>query len=117
MDPTQTLASIMLTYYWCINIGAFLQVATSYAAKYVGYALAFGIPGIIYMIMPLALWWVGKRLIKIPPLGSVTADAFRVIGTLWKKGGVMGALRGGDRFWDAGQSKASATSASSNLEN
>ena len=37
----------------CINIGAFMALGTAYAARLQGFWLAFLIPGIVYILMPI----------------------------------------------------------------
>jgi POT family proton-dependent oligopeptide transporter len=72
-------------FYWAINIGSLLQLATTYSEKDVGYWLAYLIPLIIYMLCPLALWFVASKLILYPPQGTVILDAGRVLGIAIKK--------------------------------
>lgn len=99
IDPQTTVSSYLNTFYLCINIGALFQLATQYAAYDVGFWLAFLLPGILYMIMPLVLVWASKRLVKLPPSGSVIPDTFRVIGMCLKGAGLRGLFKGGDAFW------------------
>ena len=40
-------------FYWSINIGAFFMLSTSYAARRVGFWLAFFIPMVLYIIIPI----------------------------------------------------------------
>jgi hypothetical protein len=49
VDPEVTVGQYMLIFYWCINIGAFFQLATTYAEHDIGFWLAYLLPGIIYM--------------------------------------------------------------------
>lgn len=100
IDPQFTVSNYLNTFYLCINIGALFQLATQYAAHDIGFWLAFLLPGILYMIMPLVLVWANKRLVKLPPSGSVIPDTFRVIGMCIKKGGILGWLKGGKEFWE-----------------
>ncbi|KAL7409979.1 PTR2-domain-containing protein [Mrakia frigida] len=104
VDPGITIQSMLLVYYWSVNIGAFTQIATSYAEKLVGFWLAWLIPGIIYMIMPLCLWYVRHRLIFIPPQGSVVLDALKVIKTVFSGAGMKRLFARGadakDNFWN-----------------
>jgi POT family proton-dependent oligopeptide transporter len=48
VDPEMTIQRISLWFYWSINMGAFFGVPTAYAARNVGFWLAFLIPGMCY---------------------------------------------------------------------
>ena len=98
IDPEVTIQRVLLIFYAFINIGAFFAIATTYAEKYLGFWIAFLLPGIVYFLLPILLLWMHKRLIKKPPLGSELTQFFKIIGTairqnkgrLWGKG-----------FWNA----------------
>lgn len=77
-DPEMTVQRIMLIFYAAINIGAFFAIATTYAEKYVGYWLAFLLPGIVYFLLPVLLAIMYKRTIKKPPQGSVLTRFFKI---------------------------------------
>ena len=81
---------MLQNFYWAINVGSLLQLATTYCEKDVGFWLAYLVPGIIYMLVPVALALVYKKLTLLPPQGSVVLDACRVSGIAIKK-----------RSWDA----------------
>ncbi|KAG6845295.1 hypothetical protein H0H93_016132, partial [Arthromyces matolae] len=91
----------MLLYYWAINIGAFIKIGTSYAEKRIGFWLAFLVPLIIYLIMPIVLAIIRNKVIKLPPQGSVVADTFKVGQVLISRGGIVKAWKGGDDFWNS----------------
>jgi dipeptide/tripeptide permease len=55
VDPEATSERTMLWFYLLINIGGFMQTATSYAEKYVGWWLAFILPLFLYIPLPLLL--------------------------------------------------------------
>ncbi|KAG6830565.1 hypothetical protein H0H92_016016 [Tricholoma furcatifolium] len=101
LDPGVTTQNVMLIYYWCINIGAFMKVATTYAEKRVGFWLAYLIPLIIYLLMPAVLLVTRNSLIKLPPQGSVVADTFKVGRVLLSRASLKQAWKGGDDFWNA----------------
>ena len=100
LDPTSTVNYYLLCFYWCINIGAFFAVATTYSARLVGFWLAFLLPGVIYMLMPLVLLFANKRLYKAPPQGSVLVEVGKVTRYLLKDGGWGRMWRGGENFWN-----------------
>lgn len=97
-DPEHSTERVMLWFYLLINIGAFMSVATSYSAKYVGWWLAFVIPLILYLPLPFLLLWLKKRLIMHKPGGSDLPNVFRVIGHCLSNGGVFRIGRKG--WWD-----------------
>ncbi|KAE8447034.1 hypothetical protein EG329_011169 [Mollisiaceae sp. DMI_Dod_QoI] len=108
IDPEATSESVMLWFYLLINIGAFFGVATAYLAKYVGFWASYLLPGIIYFMLPILLFFVNKRLIKITPGGSALADFIGVIFLALKKNGFKGFGRKG--FWDKAKPSALAAS-------
>lgn len=84
----------MLIFYALINIGAFFAIATTYSEKYVGYWLAYLLPGILYFMLPLLLLFLNKRIIKFEPDGTVLNNVVKIAvvafkeskGQVWKKG-------------------------------
>lgn len=94
VDPEVTIQRIMLFFYASVNVGAFFQIATSYSEKYVGYWLAYLLPGILYFILPLLLLFLNTRLKKKPPGGSALQNVLKIAavaikeskGQFWKKG-------------------------------
>ncbi|KAK3939190.1 general substrate transporter [Diplogelasinospora grovesii] len=97
-DPESTTERVMLWFYLMINIGGFMGVATAYAEKYVGWWLAFLIPLLLYIPLPLLLWFLHKRLILHPPGGSDLPNVFRVLGICFRRGGFRKIGRHG--FWE-----------------
>ncbi|RXK39848.1 hypothetical protein M231_02905 [Tremella mesenterica] len=100
LDPQATAERYMLIFYGCINIGAFFTIATSYTERYVGFWLTFLLPGLIYLLMPIILYYCNKRLYKAPPQGSVVLEAFKVFKVLLSDGGWKRMWKGGDNFWN-----------------
>ncbi|KAL4901070.1 hypothetical protein BDW74DRAFT_160693 [Aspergillus multicolor] len=99
VDPEATAERAMLWFYLLINIGGFMQTATSYAEKYVGWWLAFILPLFLYIPLPLMLIWLRKRLVLFPPGGSDLANVCRVLKICLSRGGIFRIGRHG--FWDA----------------
>ncbi|KAG7285611.1 hypothetical protein NEMBOFW57_010240 [Staphylotrichum longicolle] len=97
-DPEATTERVMLWFYLMINIGGFMAVATAYSEKYIGWWLAFLIPLILYLPLPLLLWFLHKRVILHPPGGSDLPNVFRILGICFRRGGVKKIGRHG--FWD-----------------
>ncbi|CCH42577.1 putative membrane protein [Wickerhamomyces ciferrii] len=76
----QTLERMTLVFYWSINIGAFMSLATAYCAKLVGFWLAYLIPGVVYFIMVPVLLALAPKLRKEKPNGiSIIEESFKVI--------------------------------------
>lgn len=98
-DPEHSAERAMLWFYLLINIGGFMSTATSYSAKYVGWWLAFLLPLILYIPLPLLLVWLKPRLILHKPKGSEYPNFFRVIGRCLAGGGIFRIGRKG--WWDA----------------
>jgi hypothetical protein len=80
-----------------VNIGAFLAVATAYLAKDVGYWAAYSVPGLLYFMLPILLFIVNKRLVKLDPGGSALGDFIQVNFLALKKAGIRGIGRKG--YW------------------
>ncbi|KXT05811.1 hypothetical protein AC578_1096 [Pseudocercospora eumusae] len=97
VDPEVTVQKTMLVFYGFINIGAFFMIATSYSAKYVGFWLAYLLPGIVYFLLPVLLWFLYPRLQKYPPDGSALTKTFRIIGAAFKRSN--GKFWKHDTFW------------------
>lgn len=76
------------------------QIATQYCERIIGFWLAYLLPGLVYLPVPILLWWAHPRLVKIKPQGSVLPDFFRVFGVCLKNGGWVHLGSGGDKFWD-----------------
>ncbi|KAL4789050.1 POT family-domain-containing protein [Aspergillus venezuelensis] len=99
VDPEATAERAMLWFYLLINIGGFMQVATSYTEKYVGWWLSFLLPLILYLPLPALLFWLRKRLVLHPPGGSDLPNVCRVLKICLSGKGILRIGRHG--FWDA----------------
>ena len=87
----------MLIFYGLVNVGAFFAIATTYAEKYVGYWLAFLLPGILYFLLPILLIIFYKETVKLPPSKGAYDKAFAIIWIAIKKNGWRVGRKG---FWD-----------------
>ncbi|WVQ96248.1 hypothetical protein IAU59_003352 [Kwoniella sp. CBS 9459] len=77
VDREASIQKIMSAYYGSINIGAFIAITSTFAEKYVGFWLAFLIPGVIFMVMPFLLRLVYPYLVPSPaPSSSALIDAY-----------------------------------------
>lgn len=85
MDRAKTLERMTLVFYWAINIGAFFQVATSYCARRVGFWLAFFVPIIMYLFLPIILLFLQNKLVREKPEGSVLTNAWRVFRVTFRR--------------------------------
>ncbi|GMG32136.1 unnamed protein product [Aspergillus oryzae] len=93
VDPEVTTERAMLWFYLLINIGGFMQVATSYAEKYVGWWLAFILPLFLYLPLP-ALLVCPDRMVDTSP--ATNTNCLLVLAA---RGGIFRIGRHG--FWDA----------------
>lgn len=98
VDPETTIQRIMLIFYGLINVGAFFSIATEYSEKYIGYWLAYLIPGILYLLLPALLLFYYKRTIKLPPSRTAYDEVYTIIWIALKKNGLRIFQKG---FWDA----------------
>ena len=97
VDPESTSERVVLWFYLLINVGGFLGLPATYAAKYSGWLVTFTIPLIVYIPLPFVLWWLKKRLVLYPAGGSDLANCFRVLGVCLKKGYTRIGRKG---FWE-----------------
>jgi POT family proton-dependent oligopeptide transporter len=82
-----SLEKMTLVFYWAVNAGAFLSLATAYSAKYVGFWLAYLIPGVVYFIMVPVLIVLSPILKKEVPNGiSIIEEALKVFVRSFSKG-------------------------------
>ncbi|WWD10490.1 hypothetical protein V865_008626 [Kwoniella europaea PYCC6329] len=95
-DPGVTVERMLLLYYWAGNGGAFFSIATSYTEKRIGFWLSFMLPGICFLLQPLALLWARRRITHYPPSGSSVGDSFKVIGQVLKR--IKGSKGTGDAW-------------------
>ena len=100
LDPQVTVQRYLSIFYWCINVGAFFALATTYSERFVGFWLAYLEPGIVYMLMPIVLVICYNRIYKAPPQGSVFLETIKVLRLLLSDGGWKRMLKGGSDFWD-----------------
>ncbi|WOO79626.1 Peptide transporter PTR2 [Vanrija pseudolonga] len=105
VDPQVTVERYMLIFYWAINIGSMFAVATQYSERLVGFWLAFLLPGILYMLMPIVLAIIHPKLVKLPPQGSVVPDVYRLVKRCIAKGGALRLCTGrtNDEWWSQGK--------------
>lgn len=95
VDPEHTTERVMLWFYLLINVGGFMNVPTSYTAKYVGWWLSFVLPLILYLPLPLLLYFLKPRLVLYPPGGSDLGNIMRILGICFKRGGFKRMFTGG----------------------
>lgn len=86
------------------SIGSMFAVATQYSERLVGFWLAFLLPGILYMLMPIVLAIIHPKLVKLPPQGSVVPDVYRLVKRCMAKGGAVRFFTGRttDEWWSHG---------------
>ncbi|QPG77017.1 hypothetical protein FOA43_004412 [Brettanomyces nanus] len=97
VDRDRSMETVTMTFYWSINIGAFLEIATSYAARDVGYWLAFLCPGIMYLIVCMVMVLAGPKLKKEYPQGSILGKVGKVLRVCFRPGFIKRLSHG--QFW------------------
>jgi len=100
VDPEHTTERTMLWFYFLINVGGFMNVPTSYTAKYVGWWLSFLLPVFFYMPLPILLWFMRKRLTLYPPGGSDLVNVFKVLGICFRRGGLRNMFKKKGNFFE-----------------
>lgn len=110
IDPEATTERVMLWFYLMVNIGGFVNVGTSYSAKYVGWWLAFGIPLILYLPLPALLWYLKSKLRILPPGGSDLGNVFKILGICFRRGGLRKIFSRKGGFFEAAKPSVIATS-------
>jgi len=101
VDPEATTERVMLWFYLLINVGGFMNVPTAYTEKYVGWWLSFLLPLILYLPLPILLWWVKPKLVLYPAGGSDLGNVFRILGICFKRGGFKKMFKKNGGFFEA----------------
>lgn len=97
IDRDSSIQRLTMFYYWSVDIGAFLSIATSYSAKRVGYWLSFLVPMIMYFFVIIAMLLIKPHLKPEIPQGSLLKKALLVVKTCLK-GNFIKRLRH-KQFW------------------
>ena len=97
VDRDGSIGRLTMVFYWSINIGGFLQIATTYSAKRVGYWLAFLCPMLMYCIVVIAMLIIRPHLKPEVPQGSLLKKAVIVV-TECLKGNFIKRLKNKE-FW------------------
>lgn len=98
IDVQKSLQSLTLIFYWSINVGAFMHLATSYCARRVGFWLAFFVPSIVYLFIPVAFWVLRGKLVPEKPEGSILTNALKILKVSWE-GKALVRIKAGE-FWE-----------------
>lgn len=77
-------------------MGSLFALATVYAERLVGFWLAYLLPGLVYMAVPVVLLSFSRQIYKAPPQGSIFIEALAVL-RICCKGGIRG---GKQAFWN-----------------
>lgn len=79
VDPNATMQRLFNLFYFFINLGACLKIATVYLEKDVGFWASFLLPTALACLMPIVLIIGNKHYVKVPPRGSILVEAMRVL--------------------------------------
>lgn len=112
VDPEATTERVMLWFYLLINVGGFMGVPTLYIEKYIGWWISFLIPLILYLPLPLLLWYLKDKLILHPATGSNLGDITRVVSISFSRGGLKRLFKKDQSFFDPAKPSVIAQSSS-----
>ncbi|KAI8629896.1 POT family-domain-containing protein [Xylariaceae sp. FL1651] len=98
VDPETTIQRIVLICYGLVNVGALAGIPAAFSAKKVGFWLAFLVPALVYLPVPLLLALQRSKISKAPARGSELSRFFKIIATAVKRN--KGRVWARD-FWDA----------------
>jgi POT family proton-dependent oligopeptide transporter len=86
-------------FYWSINFGSFFSfLVIPWAKDRAGYAIAFGIPGVMMFLATLIFWLGRKYYLRMPPSRETkSAGYFKV---LWYALSHRNRRRAGQTMWD-----------------
>ncbi len=79
VDPSITIQSIFMIFYFCINVGSLSAIATTTMEMKIGFWSAYLLPFCFFFVGLIVLVAGKKRYVNKPPKGSVIIDAFKVI--------------------------------------
>lgn len=79
IDRELSIQSVTLIFYWATNVGAFFQLGASYAERRIGFWLAFFFPTIMYLILPIVMLYLDRRMKKTPPAGSILTNIMKIL--------------------------------------
>jgi POT family proton-dependent oligopeptide transporter len=70
---------ILIDFYAAINLGSCGAISASFLARDQGYWVAFLVPTLIFLLVPLVLVVGKNNYVKTPPRGSILLETLRVI--------------------------------------
>ncbi|KAF8530501.1 PTR2-domain-containing protein [Hysterangium stoloniferum] len=70
--------TFVVRFYLLINVGSLGSLATVECEKLVGFWLAYLIPTIVYLLLPIVLYLGRNRYVKTPAKGSVVLESVKV---------------------------------------
>lgn len=79
VDPTTTVQSIFMIFYFCINVGSLSAIATTELELHVDFWAAYLLPFCFFFVAIISLILGNKHYVKHPPMGSVIPDTFKII--------------------------------------
>ena len=79
VSPAVTVQSIYLWFYAAINLGSCGAISASFIARDHGYWVAFLVPTLIFVLVPIVLLVGKNNYVRTPPRGSILLETLRVI--------------------------------------
>lgn len=98
IDRELSIQSVVLIFYWATNLGAFFQLGASYAERRIGFWLAFFFPTIMYLILPIVMLYLNKKMTKTPPAGSILTNVLKILKVTI--GGILKGKAKSDAVWE-----------------
>lgn len=86
VDPSTTVQSIFMIFYFCINVGSLSAIATTEMELHIDFWAAFLLPFCFFFVAIASLIFGNKYYVKRPPMGSVLPDSVKIIGIAIKNG-------------------------------
>lgn len=74
VSPALTYQRIYMYFYAAINLGATAAISASFLARDQGYWVAFLVPTLIFVLIPIVLVFGKKLYARTPPRGSVLLE-------------------------------------------
>ena len=85
VSRSTTLSRIQWLFYGLGNIGPFLAIGTTWAEKRVGFWLSFTVPCAITFLLPLILFLIYRKAVKVKPDGKQLLQALWIFWIMLRK--------------------------------
>ncbi|ODQ63433.1 PTR2-domain-containing protein [Nadsonia fulvescens var. elongata DSM 6958] len=86
VDPTATIQTLFMVFYFCINVGSLSSIATTELEKNVDFWASFLLPFCFFFVGIISLILGSKFYVKKPAMGSVIPQSIKVLVIAAKNG-------------------------------